>query len=795
MPTKPDVESQRSNIVGAVDQTWKRMFSEREFVLGITSTDPTVASQAQDKVRGEVGQFSELQNQVWTTRLLQMIGKEDQTWTTVRRNAALEMLKVSDFKSMDPNELLKQYLNQVPSQIERTTVDGSITTLLEAGKVLADQFPKGPDIRMKIRGAWYGIEKQFRDIYGKRDDALFIGQRAWQMEQIVDPPEPEERLGRREKPNLEPSEQALHDEYLRICSERGSVKLTLWSNTPEFRNLAQAHGINLAQFWNLHSPEQVTQAALTLRNGLSSGLLSSIDQSLKRLTGTTLTELNYEQGQVISDQIVEAIKEVRGGLRMDTDSDIGVNRLRVMMQDPRMQDEKFRRSVRRAAASFLQRNGISVEQGQNPLDLINNPDLISQAQANSENKRRSERAAAEAIDHMFAVDTVDPRFSIAGRKRDDLFIGDMAGDCTSYHLNVGMNAWTTPAWFSDPGFSMFTIKEGNQLIAKFGMFLSLDNDTPVLTIDSVEAGKGIKDEEAAKKTIREGLDFINRWAKKAGLKATFINTISNSSDLSVLLGGVEDSSNSDNLTILGGKSGLQEFQSKIGIQTPLEKIYVQSEGYEEEDNQPGQYLDFQKRMEITHLARDFEDVIADTLKKATPEQVAQITEARHNWPKLFQLIIDTRFPELKKYMDTDLEEFNKLFSHITVDFVNEELDLDPLIDVYPAHLPSADIAQILVSKICMEHNRPRDLTFKNEVEEALNFKKTPVHDIYNDVDIERVEQDPYLFELTRVIKLVESKDATMDQLLEQLYGKSEESSKQISAEAIKLMNLSRLKMS
>lgn len=768
----PGPESPRPNpVVESIDKKLGGLLRNPEFVSGILSSDPKINRLKQNIARSLTEGLNSLETGIWVTRLLQIMSKDDKAINQDKRDAALEILKLSRLDRVNKPELLNVYLKLVESQNENSDPLGTVSSLLEAGKVIGLYLPHSKETKARIETAW----KQVADKLPNSE--INIEREATKITQIINVDDEPEKLGYREKPILNPEQQAIHDKYLEICARDGSLKLSLWRNTAGFRSLAQRYGIDLSQFWNIHSPEQIAQAAIKLKAS-SPEAISIIDRELKKLTGITLGQLGYEEARVISDQIIAAVKQVTNQINANAKTfEPTLNKLRSFSQDPRLRDPKFRKNINRAVINFFRENGIELEVGQDPFSLISDEEIVAKASENYTHRQRLNQAIVEAIDHLFLSEPVDTRFEISGRTREDLFLGDLSGDCTAYHLNVGMNAWTTPVWFSNPGFSMFTIKEGNRLISKFGIYLALENNVPVLVIDSVEAGKGIEDEESAKKSIKEGLSFIEKWARRVGVKSVYINNTSNSSDLSSLLSGTSDDSQiSDGLEILGGVSGTTEFQQKAGLPVTTSSMYVQSEMYDEDLERDSLETERRRNIAIGYL----EKIISSTINKAAPEQVLAINEARTDWPNLFKLLMDSNLPDLHKYMDTSWSEFEGIISKVKYDPITGQKDFSQFGSENWTY-ENPDLPDILSERLNEELNRQMEAKLETKIQVALGEPEV-IGEARND----------YLNGILEVIKILEANGLTPQDALIRLYGEREDMVKNVEGKII-LQPLPKLK--
>lgn len=256
---------------------------------------------------------------------------------------------------------------------------------------------------------------------------------------------------------------------------------------------------------------------------------------------------------------------------------------------------------------------------------------------------------ATRITTLFDLENRDGRFAIASRVKKDLYLGDQTNDCTAFHPKPGVNSWSVPVWLSDPGFTFFIIRNNRgQLAGKFGLFLTLVDDKPAVTVDSFEVGFITKEDVETPDLIRQGLQVLGRWAKQVGAESVVLNTMSNSSGALELLKEYEDTSAPlQSHQLLGGLRGTSEYRRGVtGTEVEQEKIFLQTDILE-------------NQQVIADHARALERFLNNFLFRSEDYARRVLTEAlqKGGWSEVFSVILETNFPQIADTLGTKWEDF------------------------------------------------------------------------------------------------------------------------------------------
>lgn len=615
------------------------------------------------------------------TTILTDLGREDTRWNQDTRDGALEILKVLNFKKVSP-AVYETYIKCIKAQgqVEEVDIYGTVSSLLEAGKILASSVPASSDMPGRIYGEWDYLRSALQRKLGgfgyRQDDDQYIreeaikiidGLRSNQENEEARAKEVEdETFGyRREAPEMDPDCRFLYNKYIEVTSQRPTYKSFLWEHTPNFRNLCTQHGIPLERFWNLNNPEDIVSAVNYLRQQPLETIQIVLDKALKKITGLNLAEAPDEYLGIFADEVVKAAFSASQELLASTqahDFDQLKARFGKIIAEAQTARPQGRAKLIGPILRFLEENGQDITN-------LKAFDQLASFWANDQNttmiresiqRRQQDRIkAAESLSSLFNLKSQNRNIALASREKNDLYLGDVTGDCTAFHLHTGMNAWTVPVWLSNPGFSFFKVLDDQgQLVAKLGLILALDNGKPAIVIDSIETSKRIKDEEQAKLQIKNGFQALKAWASKIGMPNVYIEKLSNSTELNPILDEISQDLEEAKLEVLGGLSGVSELRTSIGEPNIKEKIYLQSAHEAKPDEE-----------DIVIIERD----ITKALSVSSKEQRQEIEELirKHQWEALFAVIIDLNYSEIGKLMGKDYGSYLALDT--SIEFHLEEM--------------------------------------------------------------------------------------------------------------------------
>lgn len=648
-------------------------------------TDPKRHTPHQSRIientRRQIEQLNPDQSKKLYSLILDTLAKEETSPTDQdRRDAALGLLDVMDLSTLNGQFLLTTYKQAVGELDKDADPLGSIDAMLTAGRKIAPYLPPGPGTQVQISDVWSVFTFQL-----PREDGTQIYREAYAIRDLVPKLDEDSKdLGWRDGPVLEKDQKELHDEYLRVTRERSTFKLSLWENTPEFRKTCEEAGVRLERFWNLSDPDQVATAISAIRKANSPIHEQFLNPALVAGTGLRLQEITPEAARVVADEILAATIVARGYIlksvgdqnqavassRRDADRAI-VKFKELVGRANEINNPRAQRALLQQVSGFLTKNGVDVSDttveglGQ----LLDDETALETVRRSYQSKISQRQAAAQDLEDQFRNLMPPQEFSLISRTEQDLFLGDLSGDCTAYHLNVGMNAWTVPVWLTNPGFTIFKIGDGANLTAKMGLLLGKSDRGPIIIIDSIETGKNITDEEEAEVKIKEGLHFINQWARRIGITQVLISNVSNSSELVEDLEGLSQPSELNQLEALGGLSGVAEVRRNLLGSETKERIYIQTESEEEDENTEDLEL---RKAAVADVNSTIENYINKAIEEANTDTMRErIVSLARNFEgdKLMPLLISANFPMWASIMGNQASTFREILDRLDVDEV------------------------------------------------------------------------------------------------------------------------------
>lgn len=645
-----------------------------ESILGNRKTLRTILSRSEeretilDKASVSIIALDATEATTFTKTILRGLATEDTQWNQDRRDGALEILPLVDLGKIRQEELTQSYIEAVASQNGDSDPYGTISGLGEAGKIVGPFLPPGAQTRERVNGAWAFVAGLFEGEAKTFIDGIkaeVIATIPLNAEELIG--NPEIRLGWREKPKFDPGEEVLHDAYVGATQGRRTFKLTLWDNVPNFRTLTSTHGLDLERFWNLNNPDEVHASFGKLNKEGSPLAMAHLNRSLMGQFDLGIEGLTGDYPRVVADEIIHAARagqmEILGNM---SDFSARITRFKEIIEETEGKPTQAQRVLFRQVANFFSINGVTLTPGTfgNLRRQLDDPAILKQAEAAFNQKYNDRRQASQELEEIFCLTSRQSEFSLMSRQRDDLMLGDLTGDCTAYHLVVGMNAWTLPGWVTNPGFNFFKIASGDRLVSKMGMVLALADGVLVLDGDSFEVGTGVKNEVAAVDKIKEGLGFLGKWSREIGLGDPFINTISNSSGATELLRGLVKRSWVEGMTVLGGLTGVAELRKNLtGQEGVIERMYLQSEERELQNLE-----DDDEILEQGRYIQAFEEIISNTIDNASAGGRVKVeTAARgQDWPELFKSIIEVNYPEVAKVFGSDWTVYQKYMENLVL---------------------------------------------------------------------------------------------------------------------------------
>lgn len=729
-----------------------------EGVLGNRRNLATLLSQADeredilDRASNDIAALDAAETGIFVKTLLNGLSRDDTLWNQDKRDGALELFPLVDFGKLRGEQLAQDYLDAIAAQNADSDPYGTIYSLLEAGKSFASYLPPGAETRERVNNAWNSVASNFDGV----DKTYIDGSKSAVIESIPLHAEdlignPEIRLGWREQPRFEPREQELHDRYLEVTRKDRTFKFALWENTPDFRDFCKQYGVDLERFWNISNPDEVSNALAQIGSIPGSRAYTAFDRALQSELGLRLDAITPEQVRVASDEIVHTAEVSRHELLQSVGSfPVVRDRFVELLAEAGGKAPRARRAVLTQISTFLREHDVVVEGAsiEQLYATFADESLMRQAEGVFNERQQTKRDDAATIERTFRLGQRPQEYSLISRRREDLFLGDLTGDCTAYHLNTGMNAWTVPVWLSNPGFNMFKITDQDKLIAKLGILLAVaDSERPVVVVDSFEVGYGIGDESTARQSIRDGLSFLGQWAEGAGFQGVYVNNVSNSSGAMDLLNDTTERSYLKKLVAMGGLGGISELRQRLTGQSADERIYLQSESYDFEEEET------RDSREQAELIREFEGYISNSLTVANAEDRQKIEglARRQDWSGLFSMLVNINYPHVSQALGSDWERYRELLNLIEIDDAGNPIRVDA---------GGSSAYELPVYTLVSEQ----------AIEEAVRAGKTPEDESSEDSikEIEASETD----ELLGLIKKMEKSDLTPELALQRLYGQT-----------------------
>ncbi len=647
-----------------------------EGIFGNKRTLQTLLSRSDEKelildnASAEIASFDGVETRSLVRSLLNGLSRDDKQWDQDRRDCALEVLQVVDLEKIRRDRLTQDYIDIISSQNENSDPYGTISALLNAGTIVGPYLIPGAETRERVNSVWNNVVGKFEG-----DDRQYIDEEKrnvvrsihLQAEELLG--NPEVRLGWRERPdfnsNFDPGIKELHEAYLATTKSQKTFKIALWEHTPNFRTLCATYGIALERFWNIGNPDEVVESMALLGQAEMESVRPYFAKALQAEVGLAMEELTIERSRFLSDEVIHTARVAQ----QDILSGIGefpdiVARFRKLIEVSKTKSGKAQRVLRGQIANFFKENGVVLEGGFDVFEnALRDEVLLETAEQRFNERYSAKREMAAQLGNVFKLDTHASDYSLISRRREDLFLGDLTGDCTAYHLYTGINAWTVPIWLSNPGFNFFRINEGNHLIAKLGIVLAVSGEKPALVVDSFEVGQGIEDYDKAVDKIRGGLRFLKQWAERIRLADVFVNTVSNSSGaVDLLKSNIKVRPQESELHVLGDLQGVAELRAGLIGGKVTESIYLQSEDrnleleHEEETEEQSEYI------------RQFEEVISSVIKIADAQNKGEIEKVARaqDWQELFKYIVRVSYPELGRELGDNWQDYERYMKRIGV---------------------------------------------------------------------------------------------------------------------------------
>lgn len=212
-----------------------------------------------------VDSLDEVESQNLLSRIFSGLATEGGDWNQDRRDGAIEVLKLVDMSRLPTDFVYRTYIDQLHQINRRADPYGSVTSLLEAGKVILPVISDEPARLPNLQDAWQEVAGRFGSAFGVTPEEEYIKGEVGKLF-----PKPKSMADDiiEYKSDVElknPDAQFLYKGYLKIVGEKGNFKSTLWESVPEFKSLCAEQGVKLEEFWNLSNPDQVVAALAQVR--------------------------------------------------------------------------------------------------------------------------------------------------------------------------------------------------------------------------------------------------------------------------------------------------------------------------------------------------------------------------------------------------------------------------------------------------------------------------------------------------------------------------------------------------
>lgn len=591
------------------------------------------------ELESEVDTFNVEELKITVSSLLTNLRRDDDdAWGQDQRDASLSLLQLLPLDKIPQRRLIDLYIAAVDSLNEEADLYGPALSMIEAGEALAFDFPQNQETLHRVDNSWGAF---FHRSKGEEEDKGKLRYEIYRLRNSMSLTISED-LGKREKPEMELQFESLLQRYLEVTRSGRSFKLELWRNTPRFREEASRYGIDLARFWNLSNPDDVTKAIKLIVDVKPEGF-ERLSEKIKNRTDVDIGTASDDEIMVVSDEIVSeaqsTAKEIESSARSFSDTFSRIQQTLEKVNKGDLPAKAIENIIQ-----FLVKNGISnpPNNASQLLELLSDPRNLGILEESFNQSQRERFALVNLIRTSLRLEGRQNNFRLISRIKEDLYLGDETGDCTAFHLNVGFNAWTLPVWLTDPGFNMFVVEDDDgKLISKLGVFIAVADNKPVLLIDSLEIGSGIE-EARAKELLNQGLEYLKEWARRIGLESVYANAISNTPFVQEFLKD-KTREGKGQFSLLGNVDGVAEYRLNATGERFLEKIYLQTN---DEDEDPLSNIYF-------YLTEN--DLI--------PEETSEGTYAAllYTYPNLIELIPElTDYRNLKTLLPTLDERIERL---------------------------------------------------------------------------------------------------------------------------------------
>jgi hypothetical protein len=615
-------------------------------------------------IRETVQKFNKAELTHFYGACLEALTQEDATWTQDRRDVVLTVLgdlPLDRMGQIDVWYAMRDSLYKIKTT-QYGSSNGAVSDVLAAAEIVGPHLLARPELETYFKSVRMNLESRFpreaKNI-GYQIDRILASLPAQSAPLFTDEDfglDVKERLGGRTGPSLRSDQQALLTLYKSHAKSEGTFKLALHAATPAYESVAASIGIDLARFWNLHDPNKI---AISIKNAMKNlATKAVIDRVCKQVFHTPLSEFTHRSLAMVTDELVEGVqKEVRvmtaaSHIRFATQAE-GLKR-HVSLSS--VQSESAKKRCLNQWQEFFIKYG-KPTMVPSTFDQLQksayNAQVLDMLETKYELSQAEKRNVVQKLRRLFPDRMVPDDYRLMSRTENDLYLGDQTGDCTSWHLETGTNAWTVPIWNSHPGFNQFMILDGHALVAKMGLFIAVENRKPVLLIDSMEKGGQVEDTPVNRRKILSGVEYLQTWALRQGFIRMDITRASNDDEFfdTFLAQYISDGDRESRVQILNGVRPITDLRLHFKLQRPKrEKIYIQSlEGVVNDVNRSAEYA----------LMRELEEVVNETITILPNDKQEAFRDSltQADWKTVFSTIFSTRFPRMSYVFGSNLKEW------------------------------------------------------------------------------------------------------------------------------------------
>jgi hypothetical protein len=295
-----------------------------------------------------------------------------------------------------------------------------------------------------------------------------------------------------------------------------------------------APGVDMDRFWNNHDPDLVSLFV----HDISESDPDLYAEIVEQFTSKYNVEMSEKAVRIYADQLM-SIADILHKKYTDATSNILTSDKILALKNSIKEIRKpvVREERIASVSSVLTAAGVGVEFVENGLSDLSEQQLQT-LQEYLDNKAAADISKRNILKRFIPV-VAPARFHVAKRDGEELYYGDISGDCTSLSL-AHSNTNILPYWILDPLLGQYKLLDQNGVpIAVCGVALVGNKDnTTTAVLDSIEKAKGADIQD-----ISDSLDELEKRLAECGVTRIACSMVCNSPDLEKAL--------SDRYTIAG----------------------------------------------------------------------------------------------------------------------------------------------------------------------------------------------------------------------------------------------------